>query len=60
MKIIGESLERPDRLFVAIRADGGHVNGGADIDRCGGWVNRGQIPPRTRSFGLRHSVDPPT
>jgi len=34
MKIIGEVWKRPDRFFVTIRADGGHVNGGADIDRC--------------------------
>jgi len=33
MKIIGEGLKRPDRLLIAIRADGRDVNGGAAINR---------------------------
>jgi hypothetical protein len=54
VKIIGEGPERPDRVCVAIRANGRDVHGGTNIDCRRRGMNRGQIPPRTGSFSVRH------
>jgi hypothetical protein len=32
LQVFGEGTERSDRLFVAIRTDGGNMHGGANID----------------------------
>jgi len=54
VEIGGEGLERPHRLLIAIRTDGGHVHGGADVDRRRVRVNRGQLLPTAGPLGLRH------
>jgi len=59
MKVIGESLERPDRFRVAIRANGRDMHGGTDVDRGRGGMNRGQTRSRTGTFWLRHAFYPP-
>jgi hypothetical protein len=59
MKVIGESLERPDRFRVAIRANGRDMHGGTDVDRGRGGMNRGQTRSRTGAFRLRHAFYPP-
>jgi hypothetical protein len=58
MKVIGESLERPDRFRVAIRANGRDMHGGTDVDRGRGGMNRGQTRSRTGTFWLRHAFYP--
>jgi hypothetical protein len=59
LEITREGPERSHRFFVAIRANGCHVHGGADINCRRGWVNRGQTSRFARSLRLRHAMYPP-
>ena len=58
VKIIGEGVERPYRLRIAIRTDGCDMDLGANVDRRRSGVNPGHVSRGAGLLCLSHELNP--